>query len=81
MRQPAQKYTYYFRRTDETDQTLYRLLMRHQSVARTKLFRELLLRGFRQYRKQRRAQKELPHEKRGPLITAARPINDDQPWK
>jgi len=80
MRQPAQKYTYYFRRRDETDQTLYRLLMRHQSVARTKLFRDLLSRGFRQYRKQRRVQKEVPTVKHGPSAVA-RPIDDDQPWK
>jgi toxin ParE1/3/4 len=60
MRQPAQKHTYYFRRNNETDQDLYRLLMRHPAAARTELFRDMVRSGFRHYLKRRRTKKRQP---------------------
>lgn len=78
------KQRYYFRKTDPTDQALYRLLRRHRGDARTALFREIVLRGYRQYLKQRRAKKDLsdgpPPEPHQP-VKATRPLDDFQPWK
>jgi hypothetical protein len=83
------KQRYYFRKTDPTDQALYRLLARQRPEARTALFRKIVLRGYRQYLKQqqalrRRAKKERsngsPPELLQPVKTT-RPVEDCQPWK
>ena len=84
---PRQRY--YFQKSDPMDQALHRLLMRQRGDARTALFREIVLRGYRQYVKQqqalrRRAKKELsdgpPPDLDQPLKTT-RPLDEFQPWK
>ncbi len=83
----TRKQYFYFRQHDTTDQALYRLLMRHQPVARTKLFREFVLRGYRQYLKHQRARKKstngsaLQTHEPTSVTVARRPFDDDQPWK
>jgi hypothetical protein len=87
MRQPAQKHTYYFRRNNETDQDLYRLLMRHPAAARTELFRDMVRSGFRHYLKRRRTKKRQPNgsatetHRPGSTTTPRRLIDEAQPWK
>jgi len=83
------KQRYYFRKTDPTDRALYRLLMRQRPEARTTLFREIVLRGYRQYLKhhqalRRRAKKELSHGLPSKLlqpVKITRPLDEFQPWK
>jgi hypothetical protein len=87
MHQPAQKYTYYFRRNDETDQKLYRLLMRHPAAPRTELFRDMVRSGFRLYLRRRRTKKRQPNgpapeiRVAGPTTSTRRLIDEAQPWK
>ncbi len=87
MRRPAQKQYFYFRRDDETDQELYRYLMRHQTTARAALFRDIVRSGFRQHLKRRRAKKRPLNgpapEPRLPTSTTPtrRPSEIAQPWK
>ena len=86
MRLYARKQAFYFRQDDKTDQALYRLLMRYQPVARTKLFRDIVRRGYRQYLKHRRTRKEPAKgstlQKQEPVshTVAPRPVDDSQPW-
>lgn len=81
------KQRYYFRKTDPTDQALYRLLMRQRPEARTALFREIVLRGYRQYVKQQQALRlraKKPNGSPADLsepVKASRPLEDFQPWK
>jgi hypothetical protein len=83
------KQRYYFRKTDPTDQALYRLLMRQRPEARTALFREIVLRGYRQHVKRqqalrREAKKDVSD---GPTpdglqpVKTTRPLDECQPWK
>lgn len=87
MRSYPRKQAFYFRQDDETDQALYRLLMRYSPAARTELFRDLVLRGFRQYLKHRRLRREPMNglapgpPKPTPRTTTLHPIDDVQPWK
>lgn len=87
MRRPAQKQYFYFRRDDETDQELYRYLMRHQTMTRAAVFRDIVRSGFRQHLKRRRAKKrplngQAPEPRLlNPTTPTRRPIDEAQPWK
>ena len=81
------KQRYYFRKTDPTDQALYRLLMRHRGDARTALFREIVLGGYVQYMKKQEALRRRSKKSNGSPtelsepVKASRPLEDFQPWK
>lgn len=85
MRPRTPKQYFYFRQDEPADQGLYRLLMRHKPAARTKLFRDLVRQGFRQYLKKQRARKESTNgstlQKQEPVSTIVPPRALDQPWK
>lgn len=77
------KQRFYFRKTDPRDQGFYRLLMRYRGVARTALFREIVMDGYLRYIKKQEALRRRaknsngsPPDTRKP-ITATRP---SEPW-
>lgn len=80
MNPPKKKKYFYFREHDATDQALWRLLTRHP-----KLFRDFVLRGYRQYVRSQRSRKgrdgsQIQKHKPVPATVVRQPLPDDQPW-
>lgn len=77
MRPRTPKHYFYFRLRDATDQALYRYLMRHQPAARTKLFRDFLLDGFRRHLRNQRTRKyrARKHSANGLAVQTHEPVS------